>query len=182
MSKQQVIEINRAPVLTLWGVVVARRLGFRKGEALTLGKAVAGLNAQSKGSSLGIFKPREVAGKRAPKSGLGEELWIDLMGRAVPAVRADDGIRAVVKDKPIDPDAVETYLEKKFGDDLTAVRDAMEELARSIKPADLAERAYGLYERFRPEIPSGKRGWGAKGPLDLGFIRGLSQPGRQPTQ
>lgn len=173
MPKRQVIEINRAPVLTLWGVVVARRLGFREGEALTFGKAVAGLNAQSKGRSLGIFKPREVAGRRAPKSGLGEELWIDLMGRAVPAVRTDDGLRAVVKDKPIDPDAVEAYLEKKFGDDLAAAREAMEALASSIKPSDLAGRAYELYVQFRPEIPSGKRGWGAKGPLDLEFIRGL---------
>ncbi len=174
MSKREVVEINRAPVLTLWGVVVARRLGFRKGEALTLGKAVAGLNAQSKGRSLGIFKPRQVAGKRAPKSGLGEELWIDFMGRAVPAVHTGDGVRAVVKDKPIEPDSVETYLRKKFGDDLPAVREAMEELAGSIKPADLAERAYDLYAQFRPDIPSGKRGWGAKGPLDLTFIRGLA--------
>ncbi len=173
MAKRDVIEINRAPVLTLWGVVVARRLGFRKGESLTLGKAVAGLNAQSKGRRLGIFKPKEVAGKRPPKSGLGEELWIDLMGRAVSAVRTDDGIRAVVKDRPIDPDAVERYLDGKFGDDLADVRSAMEELARSIPPSDLADRAYGLYERFRPEIPSGKRGWGAKGPLDLALIRSL---------
>ena len=39
------IEINRAPVLTLWAAVVAERLGFDWQEALTLGRAVAGLNA-----------------------------------------------------------------------------------------------------------------------------------------
>ena len=50
------IEINRAPVLTLWGVVVAERLGYNQNEALTLGKAVSGLNAQSKGRHLGIFE------------------------------------------------------------------------------------------------------------------------------
>lgn len=50
MPNRKTISINRAPVLTLWAVVVARRLGFRKAEALTLGKAVAGLNAQ--GSAL----------------------------------------------------------------------------------------------------------------------------------
>jgi hypothetical protein len=33
--------------------------------------------------------------------------------------------------------------------------------------------AYDLYERFRPEIPKGRRGWGRKGPLDLEFIRSL---------
>ncbi len=54
---QNKILINRAPVLTLWAAVVAERLGFKHDEALSLGKAVAGLNAQSKGQRLGIFKP-----------------------------------------------------------------------------------------------------------------------------
>src|SRR5262245_56730348 len=57
--------INRAPVLTLWAAVVAQRLGFDEDEALTLGKAVAGLNAQAKGSRLGIFKPHEEKAKKA---------------------------------------------------------------------------------------------------------------------
>ena len=56
-SDHLTIEINRAPVLTLWATVVAERLGFGHKEALTLGKAVAGLNAQSKGRRLGIFHP-----------------------------------------------------------------------------------------------------------------------------
>lgn len=47
------VTINRAPVLTLWAAVVAERLGFERDEALTLGKAVAGLTAQSKGQRLG---------------------------------------------------------------------------------------------------------------------------------
>src|SRR5262245_24241278 len=51
---------NRAPVLMLWAAVVAQRLGFDEDEALTLGKALAGLNAQAKGRRLGIFKPHEV--------------------------------------------------------------------------------------------------------------------------
>jgi len=51
------IRINRAPVLTLWVAVVAQRLGFRWGEALTLGKALAGLNVYSKGVSLGLMGP-----------------------------------------------------------------------------------------------------------------------------
>jgi hypothetical protein len=39
------ISINRAPVLTHWADVVAQRLGFREDEALTLGKALAGVKA-----------------------------------------------------------------------------------------------------------------------------------------
>ena len=54
MSGSRTIYINRAPVLTLWAAVVAERLGFRRDEALTLGRAVAGLNAYSKEVSLGL--------------------------------------------------------------------------------------------------------------------------------
>jgi len=51
------VMVNRAPVLTLWAAVVVEVLGFEHGEALTLGRAVAGLNAYSKGVSLGLFQP-----------------------------------------------------------------------------------------------------------------------------
>src|ERR1035437_10673804 len=73
------IQINRAPVLTLWAAVVAERLGFDHREALTLGRAVAGLNAYSKGKALGLFKPtpREVAEQRK-KLRQGEELQVNL--------------------------------------------------------------------------------------------------------
>jgi hypothetical protein len=57
------ISINRAPVLILWAAVVARRLAFDEGEALTLGKAVAGLNARAKGLKLVIFRPHKKAVK-----------------------------------------------------------------------------------------------------------------------
>ncbi|MFO7958676.1 MAG: hypothetical protein R6X33_16425 [Candidatus Brocadiia bacterium] len=42
---ENVVQMNRAPVLTLWAAVVAERMGFEEDEALTLGKAVAGLTA-----------------------------------------------------------------------------------------------------------------------------------------
>ncbi len=43
--KKSRVMVNRAPVLTLWAAVVAEVLGFEHDEALTLGRAVAGLNA-----------------------------------------------------------------------------------------------------------------------------------------
>ena len=49
--------MNRAPVLTLGAAVAAEVLGFEQDEALTLGRAVAWLNAYSKGVSLGVFQP-----------------------------------------------------------------------------------------------------------------------------
>src|SRR6266566_2245062 len=85
MLPMKTISINRAPVLTLWAAVVAERLGFDEDEALTLGKAVAGLNAQAKGRRLGIFEPHEEKPKKAREKERGEEFWIELCGRPVPA-------------------------------------------------------------------------------------------------
>jgi hypothetical protein len=172
---KNVVVVNRAPVLTLWGAIVAEHLGFDPNTSLTLGKALAGLNAQAKGRSLGIFKPPKLAAGEVPKKHkLGEEFWIDLCGRGIPAKNTDDGIRAVVKDKPIDPTQVNTYLVKAFADDFEAVQKAMRQLATAYDPEDLADKAFRLYERFRPEIDPGKRGWGQKGRLDLDLIRSLA--------
>lgn len=170
------IEINRAPVLTLWGAVVAERLGHDRDAALTLGKCLAGLNAQAKGRMIGVFAQTKAAGRETTgKGGLGEEFWLELCGRSLPAKNTECGVRAVVKDQPIDPEKVLKYLERSFGESLAEVRKAMEYLAESFSSEALREAAYGLYEKFRPSIDSGKRGWGQKGVLDLGTIRGLAR-------
>jgi hypothetical protein len=169
------IKINRAPVLTLWAAVVAERLGFDRDEAFTLGRAVAGLNAYSKGVSLGLFtpSPKEVKERRKklrPK----QAITVDLLHRAVPAVHTKDGLRALADNRPIDPASVQRYLVGKFGDALEDAYDAMTALAKSRKPADLAAEAYALYERFRPAVPGGVKGWGAAGNLSLDTIRRLA--------
>lgn len=177
MAKQRSwIEINRAPVLTLWAAVVAERIGFNKAEALTMGRAVAGLNAYSKGRSLGIFKPgkQKVAKKRKVLKS-GSTLRVELLNRLVPAKRCEEGIRAVSKGKPIAPDSVQHYLEDKFGDALGDAHKAMRELAKAYSPSELQTKAYSLYEQFRPEIPGGKKGWGAKGRLSLKKVRSLAE-------
>jgi hypothetical protein len=168
------ILINRAPVLTLWATTVAERLGFDQDEALSLGKAVAGLTAQSKGRHLGIYKPvpKEVKEARAQKRG--EEFFIEICGRSVPAVNTTDGVRALNKNQPIGAKGVERYLESKFGESLGAVRAAMRDLAKAFRPKELSKNAFSLYERFRPAIPEGVAGWGAKGKLDLDRIRSLA--------
>lgn len=86
-----------------------------------------------------------------------------------------DGIRAVKGDQAIDPKGVKIYLESKFGDDLPAVQAAMEKLAKAYRPKQLAHEAYSLYEAFRPKIPAGKKGWGAKGNLDLKSLTKLAK-------
>lgn len=174
---RHVVKVNRAPVMTLWAAVVAERLGFDRDEALTLGKTVAGLNAQAKGQRLGIYKPSEKpaekpAHERAARK-VDEEFAVELLGRQVPVRKTRDGIRAIAKDAAVAPAPVERYLAGKFGDDLEAVRAAMEDLAAAFEPQDLAQQAYALYAQFRPEIPAGQRGWGQTGKLDLDTIRSL---------
>jgi len=172
---REVVFVNRAPVLTLWAGIVAERLGYDPDEALSLGKALAGLNAQSKGRRLGIYKPAERPEAAPPrKRRPGEAFWVDLLGRPIPAITTDHGIRAVAGDRPVEPAGVERYLQGKFGEALQSVRRVMKELAGSFEPDELASKAFPLYERFRPEIPSGVRGWGAKGELDLDRIRELA--------
>jgi hypothetical protein len=51
----------------------------------------------------------------------------------------------------------------------------MLKLAKAYQPLELAHDAYRLYERFRPDIPAGTKGWAAEGDLDLGLIGGLAK-------
>jgi len=169
------IAINRAPVLTLWAAVVAERLGFDWQEALTLGRAVAGLNAHSKALSLGLVEPTPEAVREEREKARRGAIKIDLLHRAVPAVRTPEGVRALDKDKPANPASVERYLESKFKDRYDEAREAMAKLARSLPPKQLARVAYELYEEFRPGIPPGVSGWGAKGELDLARIKKLAR-------
>jgi hypothetical protein len=163
------IRINRAPVLTLWA---AERLGFDRDTALTLGQAVAGLSAHAKGVSLGIIEPNfDLVRERCERLAEGEQLHVDLLGRVVPVVRTPDGLRAVSKGKPGNPAQIEKYLAGKFGAQLSDTWAAMEELAATHEPDELQRRGFRLYERFRPEIPAGEAGWGAKGELVLVKVR-----------
>jgi len=148
-----VVRVNRAPVMTLWAAVVAERLGFDEDEALTIGQAVAGLNAYAKGVRLGIYTPepeslKEQRKKLEPKN----VLQVDVLHRAVPVVRTEQGLRALHEGKA-----------------------AREELAGSLSHEDLVHRAYELYEQFRPSVPPGVRGWGATGDLDLEKVRALGR-------
>jgi hypothetical protein len=173
MTERNIL-INRAPVLTLWAATVAERLGFDKEEALSLGKAVAGLNAQSKGQRLGIYKPVPQEVKKARARKRGEEFLIEICGRQVPAINTPDGVRAVIKNQPIEAKSVERYLESKFGETLGSAQAAMRDLAKAFRPEQLRTNAFNLYEEFRPAIPEGVKGWGAKGNLDPDRIRSLA--------
>jgi hypothetical protein len=83
MEKRSSVMINRAPVLTLWAAVVAEMLDFEYDEAFTLGRAVAGLNAYSKGVALGLFQPAPRAIKeQRQKLRRDEVVTVNLLHRA----------------------------------------------------------------------------------------------------
>lgn len=132
------------------------------------------MSAHAKGVPLGILEPKpELVRERGERLAEGERLHVDLLGRAVPVVRTPDGLRALDKGKPGDPARIERYLAGKFQDRLEEARVAMAELAAAYPPEELQRRGFRLYEQFRPGVPAGERGWGAKGELDLTAIRAL---------
>jgi hypothetical protein len=166
--------ILRSYCATSSATCVAERLGFDKDEALSLGKAVAGLTAQSIGQRLGIYKPVPQEVKKARARKRGEEFFVEICGRQVPAINTTDGVWAVIRNQPIESMSVERYLESKFGESLGAARSAIRDLAKAFRPEQLLKNAFSLYEEFRPTIPEGVRGWGAKGTLDIDRIQSLA--------
>lgn len=173
------VRVNRAPVLTLWAAVVAERLGHDPDEAMSLGKAVAVLNARSKGRRLGLIEAPTDAKQK--ESGAAERRpavrpkTVDFLGRSILVTQTKQGIRAVLGEETVAAHTARRYVERAFGESLPAVRKAMDDLAAGLTTGQLAGSAYDLYERFRPSVPQGKAGWGARGELDLNLIRSLAR-------
>ncbi len=170
------ININRAPFLTLWATVVAQRAGYAEDEALTLGRAISGLTAQSKGRRLGLYEPSSDAQRaavQADRAELGGES-VPFMGRSVPCVRTSEGLRALARATPVDPGSVRKYLLGKFGDHLSTVEAKLRQLAATFDPQEIEEQAMDVYMRLRPQVPPGTAGWGKAGALDLTEIDRLT--------
>ena len=69
---------------------------------------MAGLSAFAKGVSLGTIEPSpNMVRERGDRLGEGEQLHVDLLGRAVAVVRTPDGLRAISKGKPDNPVRIE---------------------------------------------------------------------------
>eukprot|EP00246_Nothoceros_aenigmaticus_P017072 TRINITY_DN8094_c0_g1_i1.p1 TRINITY_DN8094_c0_g1~~TRINITY_DN8094_c0_g1_i1.p1 ORF type:complete len:622 (-),score=154.55 TRINITY_DN8094_c0_g1_i1:348-1976(-) len=173
------VHINRAPVITLWVAVVGEREGFKFDEGLSFGKAIAGMYAQAKGKRLGIFEDsRETQDKRETRHRTKEDLeQVEVFGTKLSAKKISEGhILAVdASGKPISPPVVLAYLKRAFGPNFDTVKGAMEMLARRYSREEVGRVGYNLYEKFRPAVPEGGKGWGAKGLLDLAHLAQLKQ-------
>ncbi len=166
------ILVNRAPFLTLWASIVARRRGFDSDEALTLGRAVAGQTAAAKATRLGIAERQSADGRRETaerRRRLGAE-DVHLMGRTIPCLRTQDGLRALADTAPIEPASVQRYLVSKFKEHLGLVELRLSALAAAYEPTELDVQAMDLYMKMRPATAAGKAGWGQAGRLDLNTV------------
>lgn len=158
------LQVNRAPVLTLWATVVARHLGHPPDTALVLGRYVCGASARIKARRIGVADEAHEAEERlAQEAALkpnGE--FVRLLGLDVPVTRTEDGTLNVdAGGKPTSGRSVRTYA-RAFGDRLKEIHLEMETLAASRPPEELNRVGFRLYEQFRPDAAKGAEGWGAK--------------------
>ncbi len=166
------ILVNRAPFLTLWASVVARRLGYAPDEALTLGRAIAGQTAAAKAVRLGLAARRPAAVRdeiESRRRDLGVQT-VELMGRTVPCVRTAEGLRALADAAPIDPASVRRTLTAKFKESQGLIEAKLVALAATYEPDRLNAQAMDLYMAMRPAATAGRAGWGQAGRLDLATI------------
>lgn len=172
MSTSDSIHVNRAPVLTFWAAVVAERLGHPPDTALSLASAVAGTAAHAKAQRLGLTEERErqpadmleAAAQRQRVRLLGKDILMTPDAHGVVLAAGGEG-------KPAPAEPVRAYLAKAFGDRLADAHGAMQALAAALDPDELNRVGFRLYEHFRPEVPEGVKGWGAKGELRLDKVR-----------
>ncbi len=172
-DKTPTIRVNRAPVLTLWAAIVAERLGHPPDTALSLASAVAGTAARAKARRLGLAEEQDNDRPRAPAASGGTAR---LLGREILLTHDENGVvLADAGGRPAPVAPVAAYVQRAFSRHLPEVRRAMEELASRFEPEELNRIGFRLYERFRPDVPTDVRGWGAKGELHLQAIRNASE-------
>jgi hypothetical protein len=168
------IVINRAPVLELWSACVAHFLhpDLSWAACLAIGTSIATMTAIAKGRSIGTMGPSDPAATRkegSEKRGTGGGV-VRVMGFPMEVM----GDAVVVKGKP--KEGKESGLAKKFGEgNLEKVREAMEGalVTWQGQKEELDGKAFHMYEKFRPDVGKGQKGWGRKGELHLSKIESV---------
>lgn len=184
--EDMVVQVNRSPVMTLWAAIVAVRSEEQEepcswDTALTIGKSVADSFAFSKGRMVGVYtseaKTPETKRDEAENKETDTHFWCmgkKVLVRSVSPSSPPSAPVALANGVPLDPQNVEKYVKTAFGEAYERVRTELTSLAeRYLAMGKLVGDAYALYERFRPMVPPGKRGFGAKGLFDLSLLSRL---------
>ncbi|KAK2614709.1 hypothetical protein N8I77_001514 [Diaporthe amygdali] len=169
------IIINRAPVLELWGACVAHFLhpDLSWNLCLSIGSSISTITAISKGRSIGTIAPPDESKKNDSndknKQTRDNPPTFKVMGFPM----TTKGESVMVKGKP--KTTREVSLVRKYGSDETyaEAKNAMSEALESWRGEedDLDEKAFHLYEQFRPDVAKGQKGWGRKGELHLSKVK-----------
>jgi hypothetical protein len=164
-KSEKSIIINRAPVLQLWSACVAQLLHPELGwdTCLSIGGAVSSFCAISKGRAIGMIEPKDADGyQQSKKKQNGER--VEVMGFGL---HIKDGNALISgKPKPVKEDTLRTkFGSEEYDASLVAFRKALSTWKG--KEEELDKKAFHMYERFRPNVSGGQKGWGRKGELDL---------------
>ncbi len=147
--------LNRFPLLGLWAEEVARRLGYRAGEAQALGHAYAvlyAIRAQGRRKPRGETKPER---RPAPKSET-----LSFAGDELPVVREEGAVRGWVGHQAKQtPASYRADVEGKFPDGYyDRLRACFRRLLTTYRPAELDSRlTYDLYDAWKKACGVGRR-------------------------
>ena len=162
------LRINRAPVLTLWAAVVAERLGFAVGGGAHTGTRRRRTQRLRQGQS-----PRSLHAHAARRPGAapGAAREGDAEGGAPAPGRAGDayrrGLRALSKEKPIDPATVQRYLTSKFGAALDEGLRGDAAAGHFTSASRTGGRGVIISTNSSDRLfPRARRGWGATGHIE----------------
>lgn len=106
----------------MWVAAVAERQGFNFDEAVTFGKAISGLFAQSKGKRIGIVDDDAKEPEESKKKNKKETEKFEVFGNSISGKTTDKGRFAVESGKAIAPNTVKAYLHRAFKTDYDRVK------------------------------------------------------------
>jgi ABC-type glutathione transport system ATPase component len=173
------IIINRAPVLQLWSACVTHQIypELSWESCLSTGSAISTICAVAKGRSIGTVPEKDKSNEKAEKHEQARKKRKDLKHIEVMnfKLKLKDGLALVGSEGDGKPGAEEA-LKKRFGaEQYDMAREAFEKALMSWQgeEIELNKQAFGFYEKFRPDIQGGQKGWGRRGEVDLEEIKGL---------
>lgn len=87
-------------------------------------------------------------------------------------LKTKDGLVYMGSDPKPKPGTEET-LKRRFGERYADVRGCFDTALKSWTgdEEELTKAAFGMYERFRPTVKVGKKGWGKRGELNLDTVK-----------